>query len=77
MNKIGFDNDKYLSMQSERIKERISELVSSKNVTVLFVSHNVEQVKRVCERCIWIEKGDLRMDGPSAEVADAYANMKR
>ena len=26
MNKIGFDNDKYLSMQSERIKERISEL---------------------------------------------------
>ncbi|MBQ9464914.1 MAG: DUF1846 family protein, partial [Lachnospiraceae bacterium] len=26
MNKIGFDNDKYLSMQSEHIKERISEL---------------------------------------------------
>ena len=66
--------DKFFRAKCE---ERISELVSSKNVTVLFVSHNVEQVKRVCERCIWIEKGDLRMDGPSAEVADAYANMKR
>ena len=56
---------------------RISELVESKNVTVLFVSHSVEQVKRVCERCIWIEKGNLRMDGPAAEVADAYAHMER
>ena len=66
--------DKFFRAKCE---ERISELVSSKNVTVLFVSHNVDQVKRVCERCIWIEKGDLRMDGPAEEVADAYANMKR
>ena len=61
----------------EKCERRISELVSSKNVTVLFVSHSVDQVKRVCERCIWIEKGNLRMDGPAKEVADAYANMKR
>ena len=61
----------------EKCERRISELVESKNVTVLFVSHSVEQVKRVCERCIWIEKGNLRMDGPAAEVADAYAHMER
>ncbi len=66
--------DKFFRAKCE---ERISELVNSKNVTVLFVSHNVDQVKRVCERCIWIEKGDLRLDGPSGEVADAYSNMKR
>ncbi len=61
----------------EKCEARISELVNSKNVTVLFVSHNVEQMKRVCERCIWIEKGDMRMDGPSDVVAEAYSNMKR
>ncbi|MBQ6491979.1 MAG: ABC transporter ATP-binding protein, partial [Atopobiaceae bacterium] len=61
----------------EKCEKRINELVSSKNVTVLFVSHSVDQVKRVCERCIWIEKGELRMDGPSDEVADAYANHKK
>lgn len=61
----------------EKCEQRISELVGSRKVTVLFVSHNAGQVKRVCERCIWIEKGNLRMDGPSVEVADAYANMKR
>ena len=61
----------------EKCLDRIDELVSSKNVTVLFVSHSVDQVKKVCDRCIWIEKGDLRMDGPTDEVADAYINMKR
>ena len=61
----------------EKCEARISELVNSKNVTVLFVSHNVQQMKRVCERCIWIEKGDMRMDGPSDVVAEAYSNMKR
>ena len=61
----------------EKCEARISELVNSKNVTVLFVSHNVQQMKRVCERCICIEKGDMRMDGPSDVVAEAYSNMKR
>ena len=61
----------------EKCEARISELVNSKNVTVLFVSHNAQQMKRVCERCIWIEKGDMRMDGPSDVVAEAYSNMKR
>ncbi len=66
--------DKFFKQKCEK---RINELVKSNNVTVLFVSHSIEQVKRVCERCIWIEKGDLRMDGPATEVADAYSNMKR
>lgn len=61
----------------EKCEKRISELVESKNVTVLFVSHSIEQMKRVCDRCIWIEKGGLRMDGPSNEVAEAYVHMKR
>lgn len=65
--------DKFFRAKCEK---RINELVKSNNVTVLFVSHSIEQVKRVCDRCIWIEKGDLRMDGPAEEVAEAYSNMK-
>ena len=61
----------------EKCLKRINELVESKNVTVLFVSHSADQVKKVCKRCIWIEKGEQRMDGPASEVADAYSNMKR
>jgi ABC-type polysaccharide/polyol phosphate transport system ATPase subunit len=40
--------------------------------TILLVSHSLGTVLRICERTIWIEKGRLRMDGPSAEVVAAY-----
>ena len=39
---------------------------------MLFVSHSMEQVERICQRAVWIEKGDLRMDGPVDEVCKAY-----
>jgi lipopolysaccharide transport system ATP-binding protein len=40
--------------------------------TVLFVSHNMAAVENLCSRGIWIDKGQLRMDGGSKEVIKAY-----
>ena len=46
--------------------------------TLLFVSLDINQVKQLCKRAIWIDHGHLRGDGPSAEVCDAYvAAMQR
>ena len=56
----------------EKCERRIQKLINSGDVTVLFVSHSMEQVERICERAIWIEKGDLRLDGPVDEVCKAY-----
>lgn len=56
--------------------KRITELVSSRNVTVLFVSHDIKMVERICDRVAWIEKGHLRMIGPTDEVTKAYRNME-
>lgn len=56
----------------EKCERRIQKLINSGDVTVLFVSHSMEQVERICQRAIWIEKGDLRMDGPVDEVCKAY-----
>lgn len=55
----------------EKCHQRISELMSG-DTTVLFVSHSIEQVKRICTRCIWLEKGHMIMDGPSADVCEKY-----
>ena len=57
----------------EKCENRIKELVSQ-GTTLLFVSHSIEQVERVCERAIWIEKGVARMQGDVMEVCDAYRN---
>ena len=40
--------------------------------TVLFVSHNMQAITRLCGRCILLEQGQVRMDGPPHQVANAY-----
>jgi lipopolysaccharide transport system ATP-binding protein len=51
---------------------RIEELVSEGR-TLLFVSHSPDAVMSFCDRCIWLEKGRIRGDGPTAEVLRAYS----
>ncbi len=48
--------------------------VGSSGRTVIFVSHNMQAVTRLCDRCIWIDKGKQMMDGPAHEIANAYVN---
>lgn len=40
--------------------------------TVFLVSHSMKSIKETCNRVIWIEKGDLRMDGDPDTVVAAY-----
>ncbi len=42
--------------------------------TVLFVSHNMQAVSRLCPRCILLNEGQIKLDGPSVKVANAYLN---
>lgn len=56
----------------QKCEERIQHFIESGNVTVLFVSHSMEQVERICQRAVWIEKGEQRMDGPVKDVCTAY-----
>lgn len=43
-----------------------------KGVTVLFVSHSLGQVRRLCDRAILLEKGVLTAEGTVEEVSDFY-----
>jgi lipopolysaccharide transport system ATP-binding protein len=40
--------------------------------TIIFVSHQMNQIRRLCERAIWIDSGQLRLDGPVDTVISAY-----
>jgi ABC-type polysaccharide/polyol phosphate transport system ATPase subunit len=44
--------------------------------TVIFISHDLDQVRDLCERGIWLDRGRMRMDGPIEEVARAYAEAE-
>ena len=43
--------------------------------TVLFVSHDINSIKRFCKRAIWINNGKLIMDGNTDEVTDRYMDF--
>ncbi|MFH1047615.1 MAG: ABC transporter ATP-binding protein [Patescibacteria group bacterium] len=40
--------------------------------TVLFVSHNMGAVKQLCQRCIWLDAGQVKMIGETEEVLRGY-----
>ena len=46
--------------------------VAGSGRTVLFVSHNMEAVRRLCRRAILLEAGTITSDGSAEEVVDAY-----
>ncbi|WML36754.1 ABC transporter ATP-binding protein [Clostridium sp. OS1-26] len=60
----------------EKCEKRIKEMMS-KNTTVLLVSHNIDKVKKMCSKVVWLEKGKLRMFGDTDEVCAAYQSAER
>jgi lipopolysaccharide transport system ATP-binding protein len=40
--------------------------------TIIFVSHQMNQIRRLCARVIWIDRGRAREDGPAAQVVSSY-----
>ncbi|MBS3200971.1 ABC transporter ATP-binding protein [Turicibacter bilis] len=50
------------------------EQIKSQGTTVLFVSHGIEQIRRFCDRAVWIEKGNLKAAGPVNDICDLYEN---
>ncbi|UZP03131.1 ABC transporter ATP-binding protein [Clostridium botulinum] len=69
--------DEVLSVGDGRFKKKseakMLELIKS-DATVLFVSHSLEQIRRLCTKVIWIEKGKIKMLGGTEEICNKYQN---
>ena len=55
----------------QKCEQRIQNMIGDET-TVLFVSHSIEQVKTICRRAVWLEKGQVKMIGTSEEVGNLY-----
>ena len=53
------------------------ETVGKHGRTVLFVSHNMQMITRLCSRSILLEKGQIKNDGPADKVVAAYLTSGR
>ena len=67
--------DEILAVGDERFQKKSSERMRNMmggGTTVLMVSHDLEQIQRMCSRVIWLNKGQIQMNGATAEVCEAY-----
>ena len=58
----------------EKCEKRINEIVDT-GATVLFVSHSIQQVEKLCKHALWLEKGKQVMYGDIQDVCAAYMNQ--
>lgn len=68
--------DEILSVGDERFQRksraRMLEMMTNSGTTVLFVSHNLQQLRQMCDRVIWLDHGRIRAIGSAQEICDAY-----
>lgn len=55
----------------QKCEQRINALMQG-GTTVLIVSHALEQIRRLCTRVMWLDKGKIKMLGDTKPVCDAY-----
>ena len=59
----------------QRSVNRIEEMVHDEDATVVIVSHNMEELKRLCTRMVLLERGQVVLAGPVPEVVERYAEI--
>lgn len=68
--------DEVLSVGDVRFRQKsynkMKELISDENRTVIIVSHSSRTLKSLCDRVIWINDGVLKGDGDPEEIVDKY-----
>ena len=70
--------DEVLSVGDAKFRKKSENKIKSlfnAGVTVLFVSHSIVQVKALCNKAIWLEKGEIVMMGDAKDVCAAYEEI--
>lgn len=58
----------------KKCEERIQRMID-KGTTILFVSHSIEQVKKICNKILWLDHGNVKMFGDAEEICDIYSKI--
>lgn len=56
----------------QKCEARIHKMMEQ-GTTILFVSHSIEQVKSICNKIVWLEKGNLKRFGDAPEICKEYS----
>ena len=72
--------DEILSVGDEHFQNKCIEKMlelKKQGKTMVFVTHSMESVKKLCNRAVWLYNGEIQMDGKSEEVISKYVEVTR
>lgn len=67
--------DEVLSVGDFRFQEKCErriQTMADQGTTILFVSHSIAQVKKICDKIAWLESGQLKRFGSAEEICKEY-----
>ena len=68
--------DEVLSVGDAKFKKKsykkMQELIMGENRTVVIVSHSTETLEKLCTSLLWLHEGEIKMQGDTKTVLDAY-----
>lgn len=67
--------DEILAVGDHKFKKKSEAKMKSlmgSGTTVLFVSHSIDQMKKMCDRVLWLDHGMIKEIGPAKEVCEKY-----
>ena len=68
--------DEVLSVGDAKFKKKsykkMQELIMDENRTVVIVSHSTETLEKLCTSLLWLQEGEIKMQGDTKTVLDAY-----
>ena len=71
--------DEVLSVGDQKFKKKsynkMKSLISSKDRTVVIVSHSIETLKELCDTVMWMHDGQIKMIGEPEPVLTEYVNF--
>jgi len=70
--------DEILSVGDEAFQQKCNDRISefrNQGSTIVLVSHNMTEMKKMCQRIAWVNKGKVEMVGDPASVIEAYREM--
>ncbi|MDF2630316.1 MAG: transporter ATP-binding protein [Symbiobacteriaceae bacterium] len=60
----------------EKIREFIKEINRERGVTVILTTHDMQDIEKICERMILIDKGTVIYDGPVAQIKERFGKQR-
>ena len=72
--------DEILSVGDEHFQNKCIEKMlelKEQGKTMVFVTHSMESVKKLCNRAVWLYNGEIEMDGDAEEVIKKYVEVTR